>query len=71
MAIIVWYFEKLHRTPCETMNNEQPSITHLTDKAPTYDEAMKRGKAVKRGAPQSKVEIIFDGIAAEIRAGRK
>jgi hypothetical protein len=64
----------------ETMDNEQASINdgyfiiqnaHLIDKATiTYDEAIKKGKAIKRGAPQSKVEIIFDGIAAEIPTRR-
>ena len=62
------------------MDNEQPTINdgyfiiqdaHLIDKATIYDEAIKKGKAIKRGAPQSKVEIIFDGIAAEIPAARK
>jgi hypothetical protein len=43
---------------------------HLIDKATTYEEAIKKGKALKRSAPQSKVEVIFDGIAAEIPAGR-
>jgi hypothetical protein len=58
------------------MDNEQPYIeyyiiqnAHLIEKATTYDEAIKKGKALKRNAPQSKVEIIFDGIAAEIPAG--
>lgn len=62
------------------MDNEQTSIqdgyfivqnAQLIDKATTYDEAIKKGKAVKRSAPQSKVEISFDGIAAEIPAGRR
>ena len=60
----------------EIMDNEQPYIeyyiiqnAHLIEKATTYDEAIKKGKALKRSAPQSKVEIIFDGIAAEIPAG--
>jgi hypothetical protein len=42
----------------------------LIDKAKTYDEAMKKGKAVKHSTPQSKVEIVFDGIGMEIPAGR-
>ena len=63
----------------EIMDNEQPSFNdgyfiiqdaHLIDKAKTYDEAIKKGKALRRSAPRSKVEIIFDGIAAEIPAGR-
>ena len=41
----------------------------LLDKAKTYDEAMKKGKAVKHSTPQSKVEIVFDGIGMEIQAG--
>jgi hypothetical protein len=60
------------------MDNERRSINdgyfiiqdaHLVEKAMTYDDAMKKGKALKRGTPQSKVEIIFDGIAAEIPTG--
>jgi hypothetical protein len=43
----------------------------LIDKAKTYDEAMKKGKAIKHSSPQSKVEIIYDGIGMEIPAGRK
>jgi hypothetical protein len=61
------------------MDIEQPSIddgyfviqdAHLIDKATTYDEAIRKGKALKRTAPQSKVEVIFDGIAAEMPSGR-
>ena len=63
----------------EIMSAEQPTINdgyfivqnaNLIDKATTYDDAIKKGKSIKRSAPQSKVEIIFDGIAAEIPAGR-
>jgi hypothetical protein len=62
----------------ETMDNHQRSINdgyfiiqdaHLVEKATSYDEAIEKGKAIKRGTPQSKVEIIFDGIAAEIPTG--
>jgi hypothetical protein len=60
---------------CETMDTQQRYIddgyfiiqnAHLIDKATTYEEATEKGKSLKRSDPQSKVEIIFDGIAAEI-----
>jgi hypothetical protein len=63
----------------EIMDIEQSSIddgyfviqdAHLIDKATTYDEAIKKGKALKHNAPQPKVEVIFDGIVAEMLAGR-
>jgi hypothetical protein len=62
----------------EAMDNQRRSVNdgyfiiqdaHLVEKATSYDEAIEKGKAIKRGTPQSKVEIIFDGIAAEIPTG--
>ena len=57
------------------MDNQQRSINdgyfiiqdaHLVEKATTYDEAIEKGKAIKRGTPQSKVEILFDGITVTV-----
>ena len=57
------------------MNTKQATIddgyfiiqnARFIDKATIYDEAIKKGKAAKRSAPQSKVEIMFDGIETEI-----
>jgi hypothetical protein len=58
------------------MNSEQPSIddgylilhrTEVVDKAKSYEEAMTKGKALKRSDPGSRVEIRYDGIAIELR----
>jgi len=57
------------------MASERPSVddgylikqdAQVVDRVTTYDEAIKRGKAIKRRTPGSKVEIMLDGIAAEI-----
>jgi hypothetical protein len=49
------------------MDNEQQSFNegyfiirdaHLIDKAKTYDEAIKKGKRLKRSVPQSKLYLM-------------
>lgn len=35
------------------------------NQAASYEEAIKMGKALKRNAPRSCIEIEFDGISAE------
>ena len=58
------------------MDIERPSIddgylifhkAQIVERAKTYEEAMTKGKALKRGDPQSRVEIQYDGIAIELR----
>lgn len=58
------------------MHTENPSIddgyfilykARIVDKAKTYEEAMTKGKALKRSDPQSRVEIQYDGIAMELK----
>lgn len=57
------------------MTYRAPSIDHgyfisqkgkIVDNAKTYEDAMSKGKALKRGNPQLRVDIQYDGIAIEL-----
>jgi len=39
----------------------------LIERARTYDEAIKKGKGIKRGHPEAKVEIQYSGVTVELK----